>query len=83
MPVLNFGGMSKLAAEKRASRMAELAKLSPDERVALALALGRRDVELLCQAEGISEEQARRRFRAQRQRGRQPCSFLSPDAKSA
>ena len=77
-------GMSKLAAEKRASRLAEFAKLTPDKRVTLALALGRREVEPLCRAEGIPKEEARRRFRASAPSASavvNHASFLGPDAK--
>jgi hypothetical protein len=56
----------------RAELAAKLKLLSPEERVALALELGRRDVALYAATHALSPDEARRRFRAQRRAGRVP-----------
>ena len=64
--------MSTLAAYLRDRTADDVRRLSPDERVQLALALGDDDLRLYCAASGIATEDARRRVRANRQAGRRP-----------
>lgn len=54
------------------------AALTPEQRIALALALGRRDLRVFAEAHGLSLAEARRELRALAQRGR-----TSPSAASA
>ena len=46
--------------------------MTPAERVALALARGKRDREIFAAAHGVTTEDARRIFERQRQTGRRP-----------
>lgn len=62
-----------LAAEQRA----EEARLTPGERVALALALGARDLRTYASARGLSPSEARRALRRAAQRGRTPSGVMT------
>lgn len=61
---------------RREDREAAL-RLSPTERLELALALGRRDVEAYCQSHGIDPRTAIRLFQRQRQAGRTPSRCMT------
>jgi hypothetical protein len=69
--------MASVADELRRIDREALARLSGEERIALALALGDTDVEALQQARGIDRETAVRVIRRQRQAGRQPSACMS------
>jgi hypothetical protein len=62
--------MSALANFLRARERADVARLTPIERIHLALSLGDADVEIFCAAGGDSPERARRRIAASRHAGR-------------
>ena len=62
--------------ESRDRRRAREAKMSPGERVALALKLGEADVALLASARGISVAEAVRVARRARQVGRVPSKAM-------
>lgn len=53
-----------------------VAALTPSERVALALELGRRDLEIFARARGLSLAEARRVQERARQAGRRPCRCI-------
>jgi hypothetical protein len=53
-----------------------VAALTPSERVALALELGRRDLELFARARGLSIAEARRVQERARQAGRRLCRCI-------
>ncbi len=61
---------------RKADREA-VARLSGEERIALALALGDADVEALMHARGIDRGAAMRLIRLQRQAGRRPSGCMS------
>jgi hypothetical protein len=63
-----------IADAVRAEQAASLMRLTPEERVQLAFALGRRDVELYAAAQSVSHAEARRRLRSLRQLGREPSA---------
>jgi hypothetical protein len=63
----------RLAADRRASDRA----LSPSERVARALALGRRDLELYAAVAGLSMAAARRAVERRRQARRRASQALA------
>lgn len=69
--------MASVADGLRCADRATVARLSDDERIALALTLGDADVEALQQARGIDREAAVRLIRRQRQAGRQPSACMS------
>jgi hypothetical protein len=69
--------MRSVADRLRAELHASLARRSPGERLALALALGARDLEAFRAAHGLGPEEARRALRRRRQVGRQPCRCLA------
>ncbi len=70
--------MKSVADELRDHSRRELERLSPTERIELALRLGDRDLDLFCRAQGLSREEGRRRLRAQRQQGRTPSVANQP-----
>lgn len=63
-------GMPSVADALRAQTAARLQAMSVAERIALALALGDQDLERFVRASGLPREEALRRLRAGRQRGR-------------
>jgi hypothetical protein len=69
--------MSSVAEEARRQAREEVLRLSPADRLALALQLGDADLELFQQAQGLDRETALRRLRAQRQAGRRPSACLA------
>jgi hypothetical protein len=66
--------MRSVADELRDRSRREVEQMSPAERVALALRLGERDLDLFSRAQGLTREEARRQLRAQRQKGRTPST---------
>jgi hypothetical protein len=56
-----------VAVESLAERRERVARLTIDERVALALALGRRDLEIYATAKGLDVPTARRAVQRRRQ----------------
>jgi hypothetical protein len=68
--------MSDVADEVRRRHQERIRRMSPDERVELALALGDEAQEGFRRRHGLSREEAFRILRARRQEGRTPCSFL-------
>lgn len=68
--------MRSTADSLREELRAQTAALPEEERVALALALGRRDLALYAEARGLDLATAREELRARAQIGRRPCSFL-------
>ena len=65
-----YCGMRSVADTLREASRRRVARLTPIERVRLALALGDADVALMCVAQRISEDEARRRIARSRQAGR-------------
>jgi hypothetical protein len=68
--------MRSVADDHRDEDVRSMAAMSPDERVSLAFRLGDEDLEVYCRAQGLSRDEALRRFRVARQAGRVPCSCL-------
>lgn len=68
--------MKSVADRLRAEDRQRLLRLSPAERVALALALGERDLEAFRRARGVSRGDARRLLERQRQEGRRRSRCL-------
>jgi hypothetical protein len=64
--------MDSVADDLRRETARALAALSPAERVALALQLGRRDLARFASARGLGEREARALLAAARRRGRRP-----------
>jgi hypothetical protein len=62
--------MSALAAHLRNRATHDVAQLTPEERIRLALALGDDDVRLYCAATGVSPDAARRCLSDTRRLGR-------------
>ena len=56
----------------------KLARLSPSDRIRLALELGDADLELLCEGHRLSWGAGRRLAMRRRQSGRHPSSCLDP-----
>ncbi len=75
-PITYSGGMrSKLAEQvRREQRERELA-MTPDERMALALSAGRRQVEGYAAHHGLTYEEARQALERAVGRGRRMCSW--------
>ena len=67
---------SKLADELAAEQRAVELRLTPGERVALALALGERDLRAYASARGLSLGEAHRALRRAAQRGRTPSRAM-------
>lgn len=65
-----YCGMRSVADTLREASRRRVARLTPVERVQLAWALGDADVALMCSAQGISADDARRRIARSRQAGR-------------
>lgn len=53
-----------------------IAAMTPDQRVALALSLGRRDLEAYAAAQGMTAAEARRDIERRRQRRRRPSRVM-------
>lgn len=68
---LYTGRMSPVADDLRREQLTRQLALTPDERIALALSLGREAIRELSRIRGISVEEATREFQRQRQVGRQ------------
>lgn len=54
-----------------------MARLSPCERLELALALGERDLDAYCRSHGVDRGTAMRIFERQRQAGRTPSRCMT------
>jgi hypothetical protein len=59
-----------VADELRQRDREEVRKLSPEERIALALELGERDLEIFCRFQGLDRKEALRLLERRRQAGR-------------
>jgi hypothetical protein len=70
------GPMSAVAESLRADSRARLRRMTAEERVAEALALGRRVVTAYATAHGIDEGEARRRLERVAQSGRLPSRVM-------
>jgi len=72
-------GMRSVADDLRDELQEEVLRLSFEERIALALRLGERGLEMFRQANGLDRETALREFQLQRQRqaGRTPSKCMS------
>lgn len=64
--------MKSVADELRLETRRGVDRMSPGERLELALSLGEDDLQLFCSAQGLDREEALRRLRIQRARGRRP-----------
>jgi hypothetical protein len=62
--------MRSIADDLRRRTIEQVASLSPEQRIELALMLGDQDLERLVRSSGLSPSAALRRLRASRQRGR-------------
>ncbi|MBV8203318.1 MAG: hypothetical protein JOZ15_22110 [Acidobacteria bacterium] len=62
--------MGSIGDSLRREDLEAAARMSPAERLELALALGRRDVEAYCRSHGVDPRTAIRVFERQRQAGR-------------
>ena len=67
---------SSVADELRASQSRDAAALSPSERVALALELGRECIALFATQSGLGASDARKELERRRQRGRRPSACI-------
>lgn len=66
--------MRSVADDLREADAAAVAAMTPEERMALARALGDRCVAVFAEAQGLSEEDARAELRRRRQIGRTPSA---------
>jgi hypothetical protein len=73
---------SVVGDELRAAQRAREARLTPGERVRLALELGRRDLVVYATAHGLGLVEAYRRLRAAAQAGRAPSGVMSDLART-
>lgn len=69
--------MRSVADDLRQRDREAVLKLSPRERIALALQLGERDLELFCRTQGVDRETAIRLLQRRRQAGRRPCRCMT------
>ena len=69
--------MSSVADDLRRKTLAQVLALPMAARVELALSLGDDDLDVFVRVSGLDRDEARRRLRAQRQRGR-PFSVANP-----
>jgi hypothetical protein len=69
--------MRSVADEAREQSRREVGQLSAEQRIALALRLGERDLELYCGKHGLDRDSGRRRLRRQRQQGRELSACMS------
>lgn len=65
-----------MANNLREQQRERLARMTPDERVQEALALGRRDIATHAAAHGLEHEEARRRLERAAQAGRRPSRVM-------
>ena len=65
-----------MADDLKARDRDRLQGMTPEERVARALALGRRDREIFGAVQGLTSEDARRALERQRQLGRRRCRCI-------
>jgi hypothetical protein len=68
--------MQSVADVLRQRTREDARRLTPGERIALALSLGDGDARLFAAARGVSVDEARRLLRARRQHGRRRSSCL-------
>jgi hypothetical protein len=71
--------MSDLAQQLRDAQRAEEAAMTAGERVQVAFALGRRDLERFAHANGVTLGEARRLLRTYAQAGRTPPKVMGED----
>ena len=69
--------MRSVADDLRDELQEEALRLSFEERMALALRLGERGLEIYCQASGLDRETAIRELQRQRQASRTPSKCMS------
>jgi hypothetical protein len=69
--------MRSVADEVRERDRRDVARLSVDERIALALRLGELDLGLYCSGSGLDRSHGLRRLRQQRQQGRAHSACMS------
>lgn len=69
--------MRSVADDLRQQDREAVLKLSPQERIALALQLGERDLEILCRTQGLDRETAIRLIQRRRQAGRLPSRCMT------
>lgn len=69
---------SPLANDLRRERREQLARMTPGQRVWLALLVGTRDLQLFASAQGLSLREARDELRRRGQRGRTPSEVAGP-----
>ena len=72
--------MGSVAERLRAADRAEVAAMSPSERVELALRLGRRDLGVYAAVNGLTLEAARARLDDARQAGRHRCTLFGSES---
>jgi hypothetical protein len=72
--------MRSVAAELRHRTVQQVLALSAPDRVQLALALGDEDLDRFMGSSGLARDEALRRLRASRQRGRSPSVCARMDA---
>ncbi|HEY2772658.1 MAG TPA: hypothetical protein VGK20_01270 [Candidatus Binatia bacterium] len=71
--------MKSVADTMRRELDAEVARMSPEQRVELALRLGQEAIDTLASASGISRDEAREIFRRNNQIGRRPSKSAGYD----
>ena len=69
--------MRSVADDLRQKDREAVLKLSPEERIALALQLGERDLEIFCRIQGLDRETAIRLIQRRRQAGRLPSRCMT------
>jgi hypothetical protein len=69
--------MRSVADDLREELQEQALQLSFEERMALCLRLGKRGLELYCQASGLDRETALRELQRQRQAGRRPSKCMT------
>jgi dsDNA-binding SOS-regulon protein len=69
--------MRSVADDLREELQKEVLRLSFEERMALALQLGERGLEMFCQASGLDRDAAIRELQRQRQASRTPSKCMS------
>jgi len=69
--------MRSVADDLRRRDREAVLKLSPEERIALALRLGDEDLELFCRTQGLDRSEAIRILQRRRQAGRRPSRCMT------
>jgi hypothetical protein len=69
--------MRSVADELRRQDAAALARLTANERLALAFALGDADIDAYCRTHGVTSAEAAKHFERQRQNGRTPSQCMT------